>query len=93
MTMGSAEPSHVFVRGNHRQPAEQVECGFLSALPGVYETEADARRSRLALAAAMAKPDNPLSAQTEALDKARQLESQIQDAAQQQRQRIDEQAR
>ncbi|MCA9104747.1 MAG: DUF1553 domain-containing protein, partial [Planctomycetales bacterium] len=61
MTMGSAEPSHVFVRGNHRQPAEQVECGFLSALPGVYETEADARRSRLALAAAMAKPDNPLA--------------------------------
>lgn len=42
---------------------------------------------------ATAKPDNPLSAQTEALDKARQLESQIQDAAQQQRQRIDEQAR
>ena len=40
-----------------------------------------------------AKRDNPLSAQTEALDKARQLESQIQDAAQQQRQRIDEESR
>ena len=40
-----------------------------------------------------AQPDNPLSVQTEALDKARQLESQIQDASQQQRQRIDEQAR
>ena len=40
-----------------------------------------------------AKRDNPLSAQTEALDKARQLESQIQEAAQQQRQRIDEETR
>ncbi|MGB5063231.1 MAG: hypothetical protein WBQ37_05655 [Candidatus Competibacter sp.] len=40
-----------------------------------------------------AKPYNPLSAQTEALDKARQLESKIQDAAQQQRQRIDERTR
>ena len=60
--------------------------GLLLLALGACSKEHDAPKST-------AKPDNPLSAQTEALDKARQLESQIQDAAQQQRQRIDEQAR
>ncbi len=60
--------------------------GLLLLALGACSKEHDAPKST-------AKPDNPLRAQTEALDKARQLESQIQDAAQQQRQRIDEQAR
>ena len=60
--------------------------GLLLLALGACSKEHDAPKST-------AKLDNPLRAQTEALDKARQLESQIQDAAQQQRQRIDEQAR
>ncbi len=64
-------PTHVLKRGDYRQPAEQVEPGFLSAVTGKSEAaviETDRYRQfptrgwRLTLAKWIASPDNPLTA-------------------------------
>lgn len=60
MTRGTAEATHVFVRGNHRQPSELVEGKFVDAIPDVFEPVSDPTLSRLELVRAMTSIRNPL---------------------------------
>lgn len=60
MTRGTADATHVLVRGNHRQPAETVACEFIEAIPDVFEPVSDPTLSRLELVRAMTSTHNPL---------------------------------
>jgi mono/diheme cytochrome c family protein len=53
---------HVFIRGNHNRPGEEVPRQFLSVVAGPTRQPFKAGSGRLELAQAILSPDNPLTA-------------------------------